>query len=153
MSHHVDKIAPPAFNVSTPEYSMFDAEQFKTILRLFFNRLIGIVNILIDNSSEALYTYPVTDATTARTVTSADRNKLLTFTSSSAVTVTVPSDTTEPLEPGFRFTVFQDGTGTVTVAAGAGATLRVPTTASTSVRYASRLVVKTSADTWTVMSN
>lgn len=55
----------------------------------------------------------VTDAGTSRTLSSADDGKILRFTSSSSVTLSVP----ETLGEGFSVTVIQSGSGKVTFSA------------------------------------
>ena len=82
----------------------------------------------------ALKSLPVTtDSGTSRTLSSSDNNTLIKFTSSSAVTVTVPNS----LAVGFHCAILQAGTGTVTIVAGSGATLNnVDGDLSLAARYA-----------------
>ena len=148
-----ERIAPPSLNLAGEEYDRGATEQFRNVLRLFFTRLTAIVNQNIDDIDTVTYVPLITDANTSRTISYEDRNSLIMFTSGSPVTVSVPQDSDEDLNLGFQFTVMQYGTGTVTVAAGTGATLNVPTSAATSAQYGSLRVVKTGADTFTVMDN
>jgi hypothetical protein len=62
----------------------------------------------------------VDDATTARTITSADQGKVIRFISSSPITVTINAST--DFASGQRVDIIQDGTGVVTVTA-SGATV------------------------------
>ena len=62
-----------------------------------------------------------TTASTAYTLAAGDAGKYIRFTASTAVTVTIPSGT---FSTGTEFLFEQNGTGQVTVAAGAGVTLR-----------------------------
>lgn len=55
----------------------------------------------------------VTDATTSRSLTEADRGRVIKFTSSSAISVTLPNG----LTPGFYVTLVKAGSGNVTVTA------------------------------------
>ena len=145
--------APPSLNLAEEEYNRGATEQFRNVLRLFFTRLTAIVNQNIDDITNITMPPMVEDATTSRTISTNDKNSILKFTNSGAVTVSVPQDSDENLGIGFQFTVMQYGTGTVTVVAGTGATLNVPTSAATSAQYASIHVIKTSANTFTIMDN
>jgi hypothetical protein len=74
-----------------------------------------------------------TQSGTAYTLVSTDNGRVIAFTSSSAVTLTVPSG----LGSGFSCSVVQYGTGQVTVSAGTGATLRLRSSANkTAGQYA-----------------
>lgn len=63
--------------------------------------------------------YAVIDATTARTLTSADHGKRIWFTNAGTVNITVPAG----LVAWFECELIQKGAGQLVVAAGAGATL------------------------------
>lgn len=74
-----------------------------------------------------------TQSGTAYTLIDTDNGRVVAFTSGSAVTLTVPSG----LGAGFSCSVVQYGAGQVTVATGAGATLRVRASANkTAGQYA-----------------
>jgi hypothetical protein len=62
-----------------------------------------------------------TKSVSSYTLTDADNGKIVVFTSSSAVTLTIPAGLTEL----FTCSLVQYGTGQVTVAAGTGVTLRL----------------------------
>ena len=68
----------------------------------------------VDTTASGLATL-VVDATTARTLTSADSGKTIQFTSASAVTITVDASTDIPV--GGRVDILADGAGAVTVTA------------------------------------
>jgi len=70
----------------------------------------------------------VTDATTARTLTSSDQGKTIRFTSSSATDVTVDAST--DFQVGARVDIIADGTGELTVTAD-GATVAAAETSTT----------------------
>jgi len=71
----------------------------------------------------------ITDATTARTLTSTDAGKTILFTSATAVTVTVDASTDFPV--GQRVDIIADGAGELTVTA-SGATVAAAETSTTS---------------------
>ena len=71
----------------------------------------------------------ITDATTARTLTSTDAGKTILFTSATAVTVTVDASTDFPV--GQRVDIIADGAGALTVTA-SGATIAAAETSTTS---------------------
>jgi hypothetical protein len=71
----------------------------------------------------------ITDATTARTLSAADCNAYVRMTSSSANTVTAPSDTTASgVAVGYQFHIRNAGTGTTTIVADTGVTINKPST-------------------------
>ena len=70
----------------------------------------------------------ITDATTARTLTSTDAGKTILFTSATAVTVTVDASTDFPV--GQRVDIIADGAGALTVTA-SGATIAGAATSTT----------------------
>lgn len=77
------------------------------------------------------------------TLTSANRSKIGRFTSSSAVTVTIPAG----LIAGFDCMILQLGTGQITFTAGAGVTLRSALSASkTAYRYAAASLIAIGTD-------
>jgi len=92
----------------------------------------------------------VTDATTSRTLSAADANKIIYCTSSSATTIT----TAAGLGAGFNCTIIQGGTGKVTVAQGASTTLvSYSSLFSTIGRYAVISLVAPVADTFIAAGN
>jgi hypothetical protein len=90
----------------------------------------------------------VTDATTARTLALTDENKLIMFTSGSAVTVTVPLNATVAFGIGARIDLFQSGAGQITVAATGGVTIRSTPSLLFRAQYSAGTLIKTATDTW-----
>ena len=92
----------------------------------------------------------VTDATTSRTLSAADANKIIYCTSSSATTIT----TAAGLGAGFNCTIIQGGTGKVTVAQGVSTTLvSYSSLFSTMGQYAVISLVAPVADTFIAAGN
>jgi hypothetical protein len=48
MSNDVERIAPPALPIPDTKYSRMAYEHFNNVLRLFFNRIIGLFNDILD---------------------------------------------------------------------------------------------------------
>jgi len=90
-------------------------------------------DVTLDVDLDAVFANPlatfVTDATTARTLTSADSGKTIRFTSASATTVTVDAST--DFAVGARVDIIADGAGALTVTA-SGATVAGAETSTTS---------------------
>src|SRR4029077_17465153 len=76
----------------------------------------------------------------AYTLAATDIGRLITCANAAAITVTVPQDSAAAFPVGTWCEVYQLGAGQVTVAAGAGATLRATPTAKARAQY-SRLFV------------
>jgi hypothetical protein len=86
---------------------------------------------------------------TAWTLGYEDRNSHVRFTSNSAVTVTVPSNATVPLDIGSVVYLEQAGTGTITVSAASGVTLRSRGgLVASNGQYARLELEKLAADEW-----
>lgn len=82
-----------------------------------------------------------------------DRGKILEFNNSSAITVTVPADSTTAFYDGDVMEVVQTGTGTVTFSAAGGVTINgFNGSLSLNGQWASATLVKRSANTWELLS-
>ena len=142
MPLNVKRIASPTLELSSNEYSLGRENTFRSTLRLFFTELINTVNngVIGDLSVQPVETG------TARTLTASDQNSIISFTSSSAITVTLPVNTSEELNNGFQVRLDRDGTGTLTVVAQAGATVNSAAGLTARVRYSSVTIVKTAVN-------
>jgi len=92
------------------------------------NYVDGVTSSIQDQIDNPIASF-ITDATTARTLTSSDSGKTIRFTSSSATTVTVNAST--DLAVGARVDIIADGSGALTVTAD-GATVAAAETSTTS---------------------
>tara|TARA_R110001632_G_scaffold42397_5_gene107252 strand:+ start:271 stop:726 length:456 start_codon:yes stop_codon:yes gene_type:complete len=139
MPLNVTRISPPVLELSSNEYSLGRENTFRSTLRLFFTDLVNTVNngVIGDLSVQPVETG------TARTLTASDQNSIISFTSSSAITVTLPVNTSEELNNGFQVRLDRDGTGTLTVVAQGGATVNSAAGLTARVRYSSVTIVKT----------
>ena len=142
MPLNVTRISPPVLELSSNEYSLGRENTFRSTLRLFFTELINTVNngVIGDLSVQPVETG------TARTLTASDQNSIISFTSSSAITVTLPVNTSEELNNGFQVRLDRDGTGTLTVVAQGGATVNSAAGLTARVRYSSVTIVKTAVN-------
>lgn len=86
---------------------------------------------------------------TSYTLGSTDTGKAVVLTSSSAITLTIPAESTYNFAIGQTFLVVQNGTGAVTVSAAVGVTLRSKSSyVKTSGQYAEARLIKTASNTW-----
>ncbi len=93
----------------------------------------------------------VEDTTTARTLALTDAGKLVRMNNASATTVTVPPNSSVDFGEGAQIIVAAMGAGAVTVAAGAGVTLRSKDSAlEIDGQYATASCVQVAADEWLV---
>ena len=88
----------------------------------------------------------VSDTTTARTLSDSDNGKVINFTNSSDITVTIPST----LTAGFGCTLVQSGTGQVQAAAGSGTTLNAYAGTATTGRYAAINIIPIASASYVV---
>ena len=127
------KIEPPALPVAVSDYSSTESEQFRNILRLFFNRLVNSINIVINYARPTInWQYGPT-----YTLTLDDENAIILAESSSAFTVYIPPDVPE----GYLSVIYQQGTGQVTLAPGTGVTLNDSASLLTRTQYSGLTVV------------
>ena len=88
----------------------------------------------------------VTDATTTRTLSNSDNGKVINFTNSSNITVTIPNT----LTAGFGCTLVQSGTGQVQATAGSGTTLNAYGGTATIARYAAINIIPIATATYVI---
>jgi len=94
-----------------------------------------------------------TSALTAYTLSAADENRVVTFTSADAVAVTIPDNATVPLDVGFLVHVYQDGAGQITVSGDVGVTLTYSLSNKTRAQYSSLTLVKVDTDDWRLVGD
>lgn len=91
---------------------------------------------------------------TSYTAVLADDGKLITADNGSAITLTIPPNSSVAFGIGTQINIMQLGAGQVTVTAGAGVTLRsAGSKLKTSAQYAVVTCCKIATDTWVVVGN
>ena len=90
----------------------------------------------------------VTAKTASWTAAVADANTMLTFSSSSALTLTIAPDSTANLALGASLLIARLGAGTVQVLAGSGVTLMVTPGSYLRAQYSMATAVKIAGNTW-----
>jgi hypothetical protein len=114
-----------------------------------------------DGSSTKEFT-PNTIATNAQTGTTytlvlTDRDKLVTLSNASAITLTVPLNSSVAYATGAIINVQQIGAGQVTIEGASGVTLTstgaTATTPKTRAQYSAASIIKTGTDSWTVIGD
>jgi hypothetical protein len=85
---------------------------------------------------------------TTYTLVLGDRAKTIECTSASPVTVTVPPNSSVAFPTGTVVAVLRYGTGGVTVAQGAGVTIRTPSTLVLRAQYSTVMLRKRATDEW-----
>ena len=106
----------------------------------------GTVELALDPDLSTLE-----DTTTARTLALTDAGQLIRMNNAGATTVTVPPNSSVAFGVGAQIIVAAKGAGTVTIAAGAGVTLRSKDAAlAIDGQYATASCVKIATDEWLV---
>jgi|APGre2960657404_1045060.scaffolds.fasta_scaffold00172_5 hypothetical protein len=91
---------------------------------------------------------------TTYTLVLTDSAKFVTLSNASAITATVPPNSSVAFPTGTQVNLMQLGAGQVTVAAGSGVTLRsAGTLVKTSAQYAVATLLKIDTDTWVLVGN
>lgn len=88
------------------------------------------------------------EAGTSYTITATDEAVIIYFTNASAVSVTIPDDSTEDLPEGFLVHLIQWGAGAVTVAGESTAVINSARSLVTDTQYSGLSVVKLNDDLW-----
>lgn len=86
-----------------------------------------------------------------RTLLPTDVNTMLRFTSATPVTLTIPPNADAAIDVAATLSILQYGAGTVTIAPGAGVTLRSVYGLATPAQYSIGNLVKIAADEWIVV--
>lgn len=95
-----------------------------------------------------------TQSGTTYTLILSDFNKVLIFTSASAVTATVPPNSTTPFPIGTRIDAVQTGAGKVTFAQGSGVTiLSKSSNKAIGAQYVGVTLLKTGTNTWVLIGD
>jgi hypothetical protein len=119
------------------------------------NYVDGVTSAIQDQFDSPVATF-ITDATTARTLTSTDAGKTILFTSASAITITVDAST--DFAVGTRVDIIADGAGAVTVTAST-ATVAAAETSTTSGsftiggQYSAATLLCVATDTYRLIGN
>jgi hypothetical protein len=91
---------------------------------------------------------------TTYTLVLTDSAKFVTLSNASAITATIPPNSSVAFPTGTQVNLMQLGAGQVTVAAGSGVTLRsAGTLVKTSAQYAVATLLKIDTDTWVLVGN
>jgi len=91
---------------------------------------------------------------TTYTAVLTDDGDLITFDNASAITFTIPPNSSVAFGIGTQINIMQLGAGQVTIAAGSGVTLRSQgSKLKTSAQYAVATCCKIATDTWVVIGN
>jgi len=100
-------------------------------------------NLTLNAQTGTTYTLVLTDA-----------NKFITLSNASAITLTVPPNSSVAFETGDQVNLMQLGAGQVTIAAGSGVTIRsAGSKLKTNAQYAVATLVKIDTDTWVAVGN
>ena len=119
------------------------------------NYVAGVTSAIQDQFDSPVATF-ITDATTARTLTSTDAGKTILFTSGSATVVTVNASTDIPV--GQRVDIIADGAGALTVTA-SGATVAAAETSTTTgsftigAQYSAATLLCVATDSYRLIGN
>ena len=97
----------------------------------------------------------VTETTAARTLSNSDIGAWVRFTSNSAITLTVPPNSSVPFVIGTSINGIQAGSGQISVAAGVGVTINKPTgyNAKTRIQGAAYCLIKVATNSWDLVGD
>lgn len=136
MSQDIDKIAAPALPVSTQSNPTFN------IFRLFFNRLVAVINALIDRN--VMYR---DESSTTYTLTLQDADSVLRFTGASPA-VTIPTEAAVDYPLNTEISIRQAGTGALTLTT---TSLTINGTVPSWAQHVEVKFRKVAANTWDVV--
>ena len=115
---------------------------------------VSITDALTVTGTTTTYLNVITDSTTTRTPALTDASAYILTTHGTGITVTLPQDSAVAFPTGSSIVFERNGAGTLTFAAGAGATVNSKdATLTCKDRYTTIAAVKIAADTWTIFGN
>ncbi len=115
---------------------------------------VTITDDLTVSGSTFTYLNVITDSTTTRTPALTDASAYILTTHGTGITVTLPQDSAVAFPTGSQIIFERNGAGTLTFAAGTGATVNSKGgTLTCADRYTTVAAVKIAADTWTIFGN
>lgn len=104
-------------------------------------------------SSEGARPAVTVDGSGARTISGIDETAVISFTSSTPVTVTCPADASDDLPVGFITHCHQDGSGQISIAPEVGVSLRYATSLRTRTVFSSLSLIKMDANVWKIIGD
>lgn len=115
---------------------------------------VEITDALTVTGTTTTYLNVITDSGTTRTPGLTDASAYILCTTGSGMTVTLPQDSAVAFPVGTHIIFERNGTGTLTFAAGTGATVRSKGgTLTCADQYTTIACVKQAANTWTIFGN
>jgi hypothetical protein len=115
---------------------------------------VSITDALTVTGTTTTYLNVITDSTTTRTPGLTDASAYILTTHGTGITVTLPQDSAVAFPVGTTIYFERNGAGTLTFAAGTGATVNSKdATLTCGDRYTTVAAVKIAADTWTLIGN
>jgi hypothetical protein len=115
---------------------------------------VSITDALTVTGTTTTYLNVITDSTTTRTPSLTDAGAYILTTHGTGITVTLPQDSAVAFPVGTTIYFERNGAGTLTFAAGTGATVNSKDgTLTCGDRYTTVASVKIAADTWTLIGN
>ncbi len=115
---------------------------------------VSITDDLTVSGTTFTYLNVITDSTTTRTPALTDAGAYILTTHGTGITVTLPQDSAVAFPVGTTIYFERNGAGTLTFAAGTGATVNSKdATLTCGDRYTTVAAVKIAADTWTLIGN
>ena len=115
---------------------------------------VAITDALTVNGTTTTYLNDLTDSGTARTPALTDASAYILCTHGSGMTITLPQHSAVAFPVGSNIIFERNGAGTLTFAAGTGATVNSKgSTLTCADRYTTVACVKIAADTWTIFGN
>ena len=115
---------------------------------------VGTLTALTVSGTTTTYLNVITDSTTTRTPALADASAYILTTHGTGITITLPQDSAVAFPTGSQIVFERNGAGTMTFAAGTGATVNSKgATLTCADRYTTVAAVKIAANTWTIFGN
>jgi hypothetical protein len=138
---------------STAELNLLDGVTATTTELNYVDGVTSAIQTQLNAKTPELYTF-TTDSGTSRTLALTDNFASLSFTGSSAITVTVPANSAVAFPIGSYVELYQFGTAQITVTQSAGVTVNATDSQKKSrVRYSSMTLIKIATDEWLLVGD
>lgn len=138
-----------AVNVSETELGILEGATLSTTELNYVDGVTSSIQTQLDSKTDDEITLEDQTGTTY-TLVLTDKSKLVTLSNASAITMTVPPNSSVAFPVGTQILLYNKGAGQVTVAEGSGVTINTSSTLLMRAQYSMATLIKIATDEWII---